>query len=139
MVVYYKLFDLLKRKNMKISDLRNVISSATVAKLNKGQHVSGECIDKICRYLECQPNDIMEIVETETEKAKREKCETAINTMYDSLYELLLKLSDNSNKTMEEQWQEFLATMPEKKKNKPDFQLMKDYIDNRIEESKQEI
>ena len=139
MVVYYKLFDLLKRKNMKISDLRNVISSATVAKINKNQHVSGECIDKICRYLKCQPGDIMEIVETEKEKEIREKGETAIKNMYESAYEMLFKLSDNSDKTLEELWEEYLKTMSEKRKNKPDFQLMKDYIDNRIKESKQEI
>lgn len=64
-VRYYKLFDLLNRKNMKKSDLRNVISSATVAKLSKGEYISGEAINKICLFLDCQPNDIMEIYREE--------------------------------------------------------------------------
>ena len=62
-IVYYKLFDLLNRRGMKKSDLRAVISSATVAKLSKNQYISGEAIDKICTYLQCQPGDIMEHVE----------------------------------------------------------------------------
>ena len=62
---YYKLFDLLNRKGMKKSDLRSIISSATVAKLSKGEYISGEAIEKICLFLNCQPGDIMEIVTVE--------------------------------------------------------------------------
>lgn len=65
MIRYYKLFDLLKRRGKKLSDLRNILSSSTVAKLNKGQYISGEAIDKICLYLNCQPGDIMEVIEVE--------------------------------------------------------------------------
>lgn len=65
-VRYYKLFDLLNRRGMKKSDLRSVISSATVAKLSKGEYISFEALEKICKYLKCQPGDIMEIVEDET-------------------------------------------------------------------------
>lgn len=59
---YYKLFDLLNRKGMKKSDLRQILSSATVAKLSKGDYISGEAIEKICLFLHCQPGDIMEII-----------------------------------------------------------------------------
>lgn len=62
MIKYYKLFDLLNRRGMKKSDLREILSSATVAKLSKGQYISGEAIEKICLFLDCQPGDIMEIV-----------------------------------------------------------------------------
>ena len=61
MIRYYKLFDLLNRNNMKLSDLRKILSSATVAKLKKGQYISGEAIEKICLFLKCQPGDIMEV------------------------------------------------------------------------------
>ena len=64
---YYKLFDLLNRRSMKISDLRQIISSATVAKLKKGEYISGEVTEKICLFLHCQPGDIMEVVEIEDE------------------------------------------------------------------------
>ena len=65
MVRYYKLFDLLNRRGMKKSDLREILSPKTVAKLSKGEYLSGEVIEKICLFLNCQPGDIMEIVETE--------------------------------------------------------------------------
>ena len=65
MVRYYKLFDLLNRRGMKKSDLREILSPKTVAKLSKGEYLSGEVIEKICLFLRCQPGDIMEIVETE--------------------------------------------------------------------------
>ena len=60
MLRYYKLFDLLFRKNMKLTDLRKVLSSATIAKLRKGEYISGEALDKLCDFLECQPEDIIE-------------------------------------------------------------------------------
>lgn len=63
MIRYYKLFDLLNRKGMKKSDLRQILSSATVAKLSKGEYISGEAIEKICMFLRCQPGDIMEVTE----------------------------------------------------------------------------
>ena len=76
---YYKLFDFLNRREMKKSDLRAVISSATVAKLSKGEYISGEAIEKICAYLQCQPGDIMEYVEEYTETPTGKKAELAIH------------------------------------------------------------
>ncbi len=67
MIRYYKLFDLLNRRHIKLSDLRNILSSATVAKLRKGAYISGEAIEKICLYLGCQPGDIMEVTHDEKE------------------------------------------------------------------------
>lgn len=61
MIRYYKLFDLLNRTGRKKTDLRNILSSRTIAKLSKGEYISGEVIDKICLFLECQPSDIMEV------------------------------------------------------------------------------
>ena len=135
MVVYYKLFDMLKRRNMKLSDLRNIISSATVAKLNKGQHISGECIDKICRYLQCQPSDIMEIVESDSERIRREEGENAINEMCESMYELLLKTAKKSNKSLREMWNDYLNSISDKKKNSVNFKTIVEYIESRISES----
>lgn len=36
------------------------LSSATIAKMGKGQYVSMEVLDKICTHFDVQPNDIME-------------------------------------------------------------------------------
>lgn len=60
MIKYYKLFDLINRKGMKKTDLLNVISSPTLAKLSKGEIITTEVIEKICNFLNCQPGDIME-------------------------------------------------------------------------------
>lgn len=62
-IKYYKLFDLLNRKDMKKTDLLKIISSPTLAKLSKGEIVTTEVIQKICDFLNCQPGDIMENIE----------------------------------------------------------------------------
>lgn len=62
MIVYYKLFDMLRRKNLTIEKMRISIgaSSATMTKMRNNQIVSLDVIDRICDYLDCQPGDIME-------------------------------------------------------------------------------
>lgn len=62
MIKYYKLFDLLNRRNMNKSDLLDILSSKTIAKLSKGANMNTDVIDKICLFLKCQPSDIMEVV-----------------------------------------------------------------------------
>ena len=62
-IKYYKLFDLLQRRDMKKTDLLTLakISTPTLAKLSKGETVTTEVIEKICVALEVQPGDIMEL------------------------------------------------------------------------------
>jgi DNA-binding Xre family transcriptional regulator len=71
-IKYYKLFDLLQRREMKKTDLLTVanISSPTLAKLTKGEIVTTEVIEKICNALNVQPGDIMEIVDRGKEEAQ---------------------------------------------------------------------
>ena len=68
MIRYYKLFDLLNRKEMKKSELLKVISAPTLGKLQRGENVTSDTIDKICLFLECQPGDIMEYVPAASSK-----------------------------------------------------------------------
>ena len=63
MIKYYKLFDMLNRCGMKRTDLKEIISANTIAKLGKGENVNTEVIDKLCKHLNCQPGDIMEYVQ----------------------------------------------------------------------------
>lgn len=60
MMEYYRLFDLLARRDMKKTDLLSVISAPTLAKLSKGETVKTDVLCKICDFLDCQPGDIME-------------------------------------------------------------------------------
>jgi DNA-binding Xre family transcriptional regulator len=62
-IKYYKLFDILQRRDLKKTDLIKIagISSPTLAKLSKGETITTEVIEKICKALDVQPGDIMEI------------------------------------------------------------------------------
>lgn len=68
-IKYYKLFDMLNRKEMKKTDLLEIagISSPTLAKLTKGDIINTDTIAKLCKALQCQPGDIMEYLEEEPE------------------------------------------------------------------------
>ena len=63
-VSYKKLWKLLIDKNMKKKDLRAVtgISTTTLAKLGKDENVSTDILAKICKALECDIGDILEMV-----------------------------------------------------------------------------
>ncbi len=68
-VSYNKLWKLLIDKNMNKRDLREAcgISSASIAKLGKGENVTTEVLLKICSALDCDFPDIMEAVKDETD------------------------------------------------------------------------
>lgn len=60
-ISYEKLGIILAEKGLKRTELLKVVSSKTLAKLNKNDVITTETIDKICLFLDCQPNDIMEV------------------------------------------------------------------------------
>lgn len=64
-ISYKKLWKLLIDKNMNRKDLRERtgISSACIAKLGKGSNVSTDIIVRICKELDCDITDILELVD----------------------------------------------------------------------------
>ncbi len=60
---YKKLWMLLLQKDMKKKDLEEQagLSSATIAKLTKGETVTTDVLERICRVLGCDVDDIMEL------------------------------------------------------------------------------
>ena len=64
MISYNRLFKLLIDKGMKKTELANAvgITPNTLAKLSKNELVSMETLIKICKYLECSFDDIVEII-----------------------------------------------------------------------------
>ncbi len=60
-VSYNGLWKLLIDKNLKKSDLVEKVglSSSTVAKMGKGEKVSMDVLEKICKYLGCNIGDVM--------------------------------------------------------------------------------
>lgn len=62
-ISYNKLWKLLIDKNMYKQDLCKLtnISAATMAKLGRGDNVNTEVLVRICKALDCDITDIMEI------------------------------------------------------------------------------
>ena len=60
---YKKLWMLLLQNDMKKKDLEEQagLSSATIAKLTKGETVTTDVLERICRVLGCDVGDIMEL------------------------------------------------------------------------------
>lgn len=65
---YKKLWKLLIDKNMNKQELKKAsgVSSASMAKLGKGQNVTTDILLRICVALDCDVSDIMEIVPDDT-------------------------------------------------------------------------
>ncbi len=87
MLIYNKLWKLLKERGMKRTDLKCVISTPTIAKLGKNEIVSSEVIAKVCDYLKCQPSDMMENIPQE----EINRVENEINNTLDVIAEAIAK------------------------------------------------
>ena len=59
-ISYKKLFKLMIDKDMKKKDLRTLtgVSYSTLLKMENGEYVSLDVLDRICRSLDCQLSDI---------------------------------------------------------------------------------
>ena len=68
-ISYKKLWHLLIDKKMNKQDLRRAtgISTASLAKLNKGANITTDVLVKICVALDCDITDIMELEKSDTD------------------------------------------------------------------------
>ncbi|MDR1916467.1 MAG: helix-turn-helix transcriptional regulator [Synergistaceae bacterium] len=64
MISYKKLWHLLLDKDLKKKDLVTMagVSTYTISKLNRGDNVTTDVLQRICKALKCDIADIMEIV-----------------------------------------------------------------------------
>ncbi len=64
-ISYNKLWKMLIDKNMNKHDLKELagVSSASIAKLGKGDNITTDVLIKICEALNCHLEDIMESVD----------------------------------------------------------------------------
>ena len=69
---YNKLWKKLIDENMMKVDLRDQagITTNALAKLGKNEHVSTQFLEKVCKVLHCEIQDIMEFVPDEERKEK---------------------------------------------------------------------
>ena len=63
-ITYKKLWKLLIDRDMKRQDLQKLagVSASSIAELGKCENVTTEVLIRICQALECDLNDIMELV-----------------------------------------------------------------------------
>lgn len=69
-IIYDKLFALLAERGLNAYTLQkeNIVGGATIVKLQKNQgNIDTRSIVRLCKYLQCQPGDIMEYIEDGTE------------------------------------------------------------------------
>lgn len=92
MIVYYKLANILKERKMQWKDLCEAgISTNMPTRFSKNKNISSDTIDKVCKYLEVQPGDIMEYVD-ESDQKERE-----IQAQIDALQKQLAEVKANKN------------------------------------------
>lgn len=123
MIRYYKLFDMLNRRGMKKTDLLEVISAPTLAKISKGKNINTDVIDKICLFLECQPSDIMEVVYDE------------IDTVNEDGTKVVFKLNDINPEDNEQ----FLDDIKSIRTIVEDPEKLKSYIDKIVQQKVEDI
>jgi len=70
---YKQLWKLLIDRGMTKQDLRKMtgLSSASIAKLGKGQNVNTDVLIRICTALDCDLHDIVETVRLEADSSKK--------------------------------------------------------------------
>ena len=63
-ISYKKMFKLMIDHDMKRKDLKEKtgLSYGTIAKLEKGENVQTEVLEKICKEFKCQLGDIAEVI-----------------------------------------------------------------------------
>lgn len=69
-IVYNKLFKLLDERGLSVwvFHKEKVIGNATIEKLRNNQgNIDTRSISRLCKYLQCQPGDLMEYVPDEAE------------------------------------------------------------------------
>lgn len=95
MIVYYKLANILKERNMQWKDLCNAgISINTPTKFSQNRSMNTDVIDKVCEYLKVQPYDIMEWISLEDyEKMQKENNSAEKAKIEQQIAELQAKLN----------------------------------------------
>lgn len=64
-ISYKPFFKLLIDKEIEAAQLvkEGALSRSTMLKMKKGDYISLDVVDKLCKYLKCQPGDILEYID----------------------------------------------------------------------------
>ena len=93
MIIYDKLAETLKKRNMQWKDLcESGLSVNTPTKFSQNRTMNTENIDKVCSFLNVQPGDIMSwISEEEYQLQQNEKANAEIASIDAQIAELMQK------------------------------------------------
>lgn len=71
-VSYKKLWELLIDKDMKKKDLEEQVkvSHYTISKMYRGENITIDMLERICKALNCIPDDVMEFIPDEDDKTE---------------------------------------------------------------------
>lgn len=72
-LTYNKLWKLLIDKKLKKNELHKLtgLSQSTIAKLTRGENVNTDVLEKICKVLNCEIGDIVEIKEDNADEENK--------------------------------------------------------------------
>ena len=83
MIAYYKLLDILNKRDMTKEQLRIKagLASGTMTKISKGEPVNLKTIDLICEALQVQPGDILEYIKNKSHE-NRENIQKSVDNHF---------------------------------------------------------
>lgn len=99
-ISYKNLFNILKEKNIKRTELQKnlKLSSTTIAKLSKNETISLEVLEKICKYLNCNIQDVISFEETINNSLVKQLLEEKNMKLKGGIYhQIQIKFAYNSN------------------------------------------
>lgn len=99
-ISYKNLFNILKEKNLKKTELQKnlKLSSTTIAKLSKDEAISLEVLEKICKYLNCNIQDVISFEEDINNSLVKQLLEEKNMKLKGGIYhQIQIKFAYNSN------------------------------------------
>lgn len=72
-ISYNKLLKMFEKKGVTSYTIKKdkVIGQATWKNIHDGKHIDTRTIETLCKYLDCQPGDILEYIPDETENGSQ--------------------------------------------------------------------
>lgn len=72
---YNKLWKLLIDRHMTKTEMRLAVglSTVTLARMNKGEEIRSGTLRRICEFLKCNPNDLVDVAERQRKPGRRGK------------------------------------------------------------------
>lgn len=99
-ISYKNLFNILKEKNIKKTELQKnlKLSSTTIAKLSKNETISLEVLERICKYLNCNIQDVISFEENINNSLVKQLLEEKNMKLKGGIYhQIQIKFAYNSN------------------------------------------